>query len=73
VIWERPSRHSGLDVTVVARKHGGDRQPFLAYLHTPDRLRVVAVSDGLSPERAADRVEELLSHARTYRVGGRPS
>ena len=70
MIWERPSRHSGLDVTVVARKHGSDRQPFLAYLHTPDRLRVVAVSDGLSPERAAHRVEELLSHARTYRVGG---
>ena len=68
MIWERPSRHAGLDVTVVSRKQGGDRPPFLAYLHTPDRLRVVAVSDGPSPERAAYRVDELLSHARTYRV-----
>jgi len=29
VIWERLRRHSGLDVTVVARKHGGDPNPSL--------------------------------------------
>ena len=68
VIWERRSRHSGLEVTVVSRRQGGGHQPFLAYLHTPDRLRVVAVAEGPSPEKAAHRVDELLTHARTYRI-----
>jgi hypothetical protein len=70
VIWERPSRHSGLEVTVVARRQGRAQPPFLAYLHTPDRSRVVAVSNGPSPEQAAHRVDTLLTHARTYRLNG---
>jgi hypothetical protein len=59
VIWERPSRHPGLDVTVIAREDGG--QPFLAYLHTPDRRRIVAVSQGRTPETTAHRVENLYA------------
>ena len=62
VIWERQSRHSGLNVTVVARRQGG--QPFLAYLHTADRTRVLAVSEGRSPEKAAHRVENVFDEAR---------
>jgi hypothetical protein len=62
VVWERRSRHSGLDVTVVARRHGS-HQPFLAYLHTTDRECVVAVSEGRSPETVARRVEDVFDGA----------
>ena len=62
VVWERPSRHLGLDVTVVARRED-TRQPFLAYLHTADRECVVAVSEGRSPETVAKRVEDVFDGA----------
>jgi len=67
VIWERASCHPGLDVTVITRADGG--QPFLAYLHTPDRRRVAAVAQGRTPETTAHRVEKLYASVRDRRGG----
>jgi hypothetical protein len=66
VVKQRPSRHRGLHLTVVAFKRGGT--PFRAYVHTPDWERIVVVSPSTSAEVAAARAENLVLHASTYGV-----
>jgi hypothetical protein len=61
VVKERPSRHRGLHLTVVAFKHGGTR--FRAYVHTPEWERIVVVSANSSSEVAAKRAENLVGSA----------
>jgi hypothetical protein len=58
VVEQRPSRHRGLHLTVVALKGGGTR--FRAYVHTPEWERIVAVSANSSAEVAAARAENLV-------------
>jgi hypothetical protein len=60
VAKQRPSRHRGLEVTVVAPKRG---PRFRAYLHTPGWERVVAVSTAPSADAAAARTEAALARA----------
>jgi hypothetical protein len=60
VVKQGPSRHRGLDVTVVAPKRG---PRFRAYVHTPDWQRALAVSTAASAEAAASRAEAVLAQA----------
>lgn len=60
VVKQGPSRHRGLDVTVVAPKRG---PRFRAYVHTPAWERVVAVSTAGSEDAAIARAEALLTQA----------
>jgi hypothetical protein len=60
VVKHGPSRHRGLDVTVVSPKRGAR---FRAYVHTPGCERILAVSTAESAESAVARAERLLSHA----------
>jgi len=48
VIWERPSRHSGLDVTVVARKH-------VAIVNPSSRISTRLIASVSSRSRTAYR------------------
>jgi hypothetical protein len=68
VVKQRPSRHRGLHLTVVAFKRGGT--PFRAYVHTPDWERIVVVSPSASAELAAERAENLALRASIYGVTG---
>jgi hypothetical protein len=61
VVIERPSRHHGLDLTVVAFARGEPR--LRAYLHTPEWERILAVGTGPSAADAAVRAEDLLERA----------
>jgi hypothetical protein len=61
VVKERPSRHRGLHLTVVAFKRGPTR--FRAYVHTPEWERIVVVSANSSAEVAAERAENLVGRA----------
>jgi hypothetical protein len=60
VVKHGPSRHRGLDVTVVSPKHG---PRFRAYVHAPGWERVLAVSTAESAESAVARAERSLSQA----------
>ena len=60
VVKQGPSRHRGLEVTVVAPKRG---PRFRAYVHTPGWERVVAVSGAGSEDAAMARAEALLTQA----------
>ena len=60
VVSKGPSRHRGLEVTVVSPKRG---PRFRAYVHTPDWERVLAVSTADSAEAAMTRAEMSLSQA----------
>jgi len=66
VVKQRPSRHRGLHLTVVAFKRGGTR--FRAYVHTPDWQRIVVVSASSSAETAAERAENLVLRASQHGV-----
>jgi hypothetical protein len=61
VVKQRPSRHRGLYLSVVAFKRGGTR--FRAYVHTPGWERIVVVSANSSAEVAAKRAENLVLRA----------
>jgi hypothetical protein len=60
VVKHGPSRHRGLDVTVVSPKRG---PRFRAYVHTPGWRRVLAVGTAESAESAIARAERALSQA----------
>jgi hypothetical protein len=60
VVKQRPSRHRGLEVTVVSPKRG---PRFRAYVHTPAWERVVAVSTAESEDAAMARAEAALTQA----------
>jgi hypothetical protein len=60
VVKQQPSRHRGLEVTVVAPKCG---PRFRAYVHTPGWERVVAVSTAGSADAAMARAEGSLTQA----------
>jgi hypothetical protein len=66
VVKQRPSRHRGLHLSVVAFKHGGT--PFRAYVHTPGWERIVVVSPNSSAEVAAERAENLVLRASKHGV-----
>jgi hypothetical protein len=61
VVMERPSRHAGLSLTVVAFTRGEPR--LRAYLHTPKWERIVVVATASSPDAAAARADDLLAGA----------
>lgn len=60
MVKQRPSRHRGLDVTVVTLKRG---PRFRAYVHTPGCERLAAVSTAGSADAAVARAEAALTHA----------
>jgi hypothetical protein len=60
VVIQKASRRRGLEVTVLAPKHG---PRFRAYVHTHDWERVLAVSTADSAEAAAERAEAVLAQA----------
>lgn len=61
VVVERPSRHPGLRVTVVAF---AARTPRIrAYLHTPGWERIAVTATARSAGEAAVRAEDLLQQA----------
>jgi hypothetical protein len=66
VVKQRPSRHRGLHLSVVAFKRGAT--PFRAYVHTPDWERIVVVSPNSSAEVAAERAENLVLRASKHGV-----
>src|SRR5947207_1825400 len=65
VVLQRPSRHPGLLISVVARR---DEALLRAYVHTPGWRRVVAVGMARSPQDAADRADGLLANAIAHGV-----
>jgi hypothetical protein len=71
VVIDRPSRHRGLELTVVAF---ADREPRIrAYLHTRGWKRILTVGLGRSAADAADSAEELLDRARRLGVRAGPA
>jgi hypothetical protein len=60
VVKEGPSRHRGLEVTVVAPERG---PRFRAYVHAPGWGRVLVVSTAASADEATARAEALLAQA----------
>ena len=66
MVKQRPSRHRGLHLSVVAFKRGGTS--FRAYVHTPDWERIVVVSPNSSAEVAAERAENLVLRASKHGV-----
>jgi hypothetical protein len=71
VVIDRPSRHSGLELTVVAFADGEPR--IRAYLHTREWRRILAVAFGPSAAHAAERVEDLLDRALSLGVIAGPA
>jgi hypothetical protein len=60
VVKQGPTRHRGLEVTVVAPKRG---PRFRAYVHTSEWERVLVVSTAASADAAMRRAEALLTQA----------
>ena len=60
VVKQRPTRHRGLEVTVVAPKRG---PRFAPTWHTPEWERVLVVSIAASADEAMRRAEALLTQA----------